>query len=338
LYKAEDLFGALPIHWMWWPALGGLAVGLGGLIEPHALGVGYDVIGDLLGSHLTVRQVVAILLVKSIIWIIALASGTSGGVLAPLLIFGGCLGWLEGQVLPGNAGAWALISMAGMMGGTMRSPLTGILFAIELTGDLALLGPLLAATGAAYAVTVLLLKRSILTEKIARRGQHVVREYSIDPFELLRVSDVMVRDVDTLPAEMTVDQAIAFFSDDAHRHKSYPILGRDRRVIGMVSRADILRWRTEPEAHGETLFERHSDDQLVVGHEDEPVAQLADRMAAEEVGRVPIIERSTARLVGLVSRKDLLRIRRKARAAEEQRAAYFLKSPPMSPSEALGQS
>ena len=169
---------------MWWPAIGGVVVGLGGLIEPRALGVGYDIIGDLLDSHIVVSAVVAILLVKSVIWIVALASGTSGGVLAPLLIFGGCAGWLEGQFLPGEPGAWALIGMAAMMGGTMRSPLTAILFAVELTGDFALLGPLLVATSAAYALTVLLLKRSILTEKIARRGQHVVREYSIDPFEL----------------------------------------------------------------------------------------------------------------------------------------------------------
>ncbi len=337
LYKAEDLFGALPIHWMWWPALGGLAVGLGGLIEPRALSVGYDVISDLLASHMTIAEAATILLVKSIVWIIALASGTSGGVLAPLLIFGGCLGWLEGQFLPGDAGAWALIAMAAMMGGTMRSPLTGILFAVELTGNLALLGPLLAATGAAYAVTVLLLKRSILTEKIARRGQHVVREYSIDPFELLRVSDVMVREVDTLPAEMTVDQAITFFSTEEPRHKSYPIRSRDGRVIGMVARADILRWRTEEDAHGETLFERHSDDSLIVGYADETVAQLADRMAAAEAGRVPIVERDTMRLVGLVSRKDLLRIRRSARAAEEIRAAYFLKPDAVATREAIQQ-
>jgi H+/Cl- antiporter ClcA len=323
LYKAEDLFGELPIHWMWWPALGGLAVGLGGLVEPRALGVGYDVIGDLLGNHLTAGQVGMILIVKSIIWIIALASGTSGGVLAPLLIFGGCLGSLEGHFLPGDAGAWALIGMAAMMGGTMRSPLTGILFAVELTGDLGLLVPLLVATGSAYAVTVLLLKRSILTEKIARRGQHIVREYSVDPFELLRVADVMVREVDTLSSDMTVDQAITFFSADEHRHKSYPINAGDGRVLGMVSRADILRWRTEADVHRETLFDRISDDSLIVGYADETVAHLADRMAAEDAGRVPIVERDTMRLVGLVSRKDLLRIRRTARAAEEARVAYF---------------
>ncbi len=323
LYKAEDLFGEIPFHWMWWPAIGGLFVGLGGLIEPRALGVGYDIISDLLGSHITSHAVVAILLVKSAIWIIALASGTSGGVLAPLLIFGGCAGWLEGQLLPGDAGAWALIGMAAMMGGTMRSPLTGILFAVELTGNFALLGPLLIATGSAYAVTVLLLKRSILTEKIARRGQHIVREYSIDPFELLRVSEVMVKKVDTLPASMRIDEAVAFFSGEERRHKSYPILDSNRGVVGLVGRADVLQWRSERPPGEETLFDRASDRSLVVGYPDEPVSYLADRMVAADVGRVPILDRQTSSLVGLVSRKDLLRIRATAKSAEAQRVAYF---------------
>ena len=314
LYKAEDLFGELPMHWMWWPAIGGVVVGLGGLIEPRALGVGYDVIGDLLNSHVGVSDVALILLVKSAIWIVALASGTSGGVLAPLLIFGGCAGWLEGQVLPGDAGAWALIGMAAMMGGTMRAPLTGILFAAELTGDFALLVPLLLATGASYAVTVLLLRRSILTEKIARRGQHVVREYSIDPFELLRVGEVMVSKVDTLPAAMKIDEAVAFFTEDERPHKSYPILDANGLVAGMVSRADVLRWRAESLHGADTLFDRVSDRSLVFGYEDEPVSHLADRMVAADLGRVPIVERGTARLIGLISRKDLLRIRASSRS------------------------
>ena len=182
LYALEDAFERLPIHWMWWPALGGLVVGLGGLIEPRALGVGYDVIGDLLNGHMLVQAVVAILLVKGVIWLVALSSGTSGGVLAPLLILGGALGWLAGlrPARPGT-GFGRLLGMAAMMGGTMRAPLTGALFAVELTGDVGVLAPLLAATAAAYAVTVLLLKRSILTEKIARRGQHITREYGVDP-------------------------------------------------------------------------------------------------------------------------------------------------------------
>jgi len=323
LYKMEDLFSHIPLHWMWWPAIGGVAVGLGGLIEPRALGVGYDIIGDLISGHIVLSAVVAILLVKSAIWIIALASGTSGGVLAPLLIFGGCVGWLEGQYLPGQHGAWALIGMAAMMGGTMRSPLTAILFVIELTGDFALIGPLLIATSAAYALTVLLLKRSILTEKIARRGQHVVREYSIDPFELLRVSDVMVREVDTLPAAMPVDEALSYFSDAARRHKSYPLIDAAGQVTGMVARADLLRWSAEGSHGDETLFDRVSDRSLTVGYADEQVSHLADRMVLADIGRVPIVERESQRLVGLVARKDLLRIRATAKSAEANRVAFF---------------
>ena len=323
LYKMEDLFGHIPLHWMWWPAIGGIVVGLGGLIEPRALGVGYDIIGDLLNSHIVISAAIAILLVKSAIWIVALASGTSGGVLAPLLIFGGCVGWLEGRYLPGDQGAWALLGMAAMMGGTMRSPLTAILFALELTGDFALLGPLLVATSASYALTVLLLKRSILTEKIARRGQHVVREYGIDPFELLRVSEVMVSKIDTLPASMPVDEAVSFFSGEIPRHKSYPLLDAGGQVVGMVARADVLRWRAESPHDDETLFDRASDRSLTVGYPDEPVSHLADRMVLADVGRVPIVDRETSQLVGLVARKDLLRMRAVAKSSEATRVAFF---------------
>ena len=326
LYKMEDLFLHIPLHWMWWPAIGGIAVGLGGLIEPRALGVGYDIIGDLISGHIVLSAVVAILLVKSAIWIIALASGTSGGVLAPLLIFGGCVGWLEGQYLPGEHGAWALIGMAAMMGGTMRSPLTSILFVIELTGDFSLIGPLLIATSASYALTVLLLKRSILTEKIARRGQHVVREYSIDPFDLLRVSDVMVREVDTLPAAMPVDEAVSNFSGEGRR--SYPLIDEDGRVAGMVARADLLRWSAEDSHEDQTLFDRVSDRSLTVGYADEPVSHLADRMVLADIGRVPILDRDSQRLVGLVARKDLLRIRATAKSAEVNRVAFFGRGTP----------
>jgi chloride channel protein, CIC family len=322
VYGAEDLFEHLSLHWMWWPVIGGIAVGLGGLIEPRALGVGYDVIGDLISGHVVFRAVVAILLVKSVIWVISLGSGTSGGVLAPLLIFGGCVGWLEGQVLPGPHGAWAVLGMAAMMGGTMRSPLTAILFAIELTGDFSLIGPLLVATSTAYAVTVLLLKRSILTEKIARRGQHVIREYSIDPFDLMLVSEVMVHKVDTLPAAMSVDQAVAYFSAAAE-HKSYPLVDANGQVVGMVARADVLRWSAENPHGDETLFDKVSDNSLTLGYADEPVSFLADRMVLADLGRVPIVERGTQRLVGLVSRKDLLRIRATTKSAEISRAAFF---------------
>jgi CBS domain-containing protein len=271
-------------------------------------------------------EVVTMLLVKAAIWIVALASGTSGGVLAPLLILGGSLGALEGMALPGDTGFWALLGMAAMMGGTMRAPLTGAFFALELTGDAAALPAILAATAAAYAVTVLLLKRSILTEKIARHGHHVVREYAVDPFELMRVADVMVRDVESLPSDMPVDEAVAFFSSDRSRHKSYPVVDADRRLVGLVTRSDVLRWVGEGPHEGQALAELVAADTPTTGRAEEMIATLADRMIANDRGRAPIID-AEGRLVGLVSRKDLLMVRARAGAQEAERNAFFRVGP-----------
>jgi CBS domain-containing protein len=319
LYKAEDLFERLPIHWMWWPALGGLVVGLGGLVEPRALGVGYDVIADLLGGDLALAAVLSILAVKAAIWVVALASGTSGGVLAPLLILGGAMGWLVGQVLPGEPGLWAMLGMAAMMGGTMRAPMTGVFFALELTGDLASLLPLLIATASAYAFTVLLLKRSILTEKIARRGRHITREYSVDPFELMLARDVMVTKVDVLEAGMTIGEAAEFLTASDHRHRSYPVVDAERRVVGIVGRGNVLSWRSEA-AKEQTLYDKLSDAETIVAHTDDPLGYIADLMIENDTGRIPIVSRKTRQIEGLVSRKDILRLRAVRRLEEMERS------------------
>jgi H+/Cl- antiporter ClcA/CBS domain-containing protein len=317
LYAAEDGFARLPIHWMWWPALGGLAVGLGGLIEPSALGVGYNVIADLLGGRLPLGDAERLLLVKAAIWIVALASGTSGGVLAPLLILGGALGAIEGHWLAGGPALWALIGMSAMMSGTMRAPLTGAMFAAELTGDFHALPALFAAGAAAYAVTVLLLKRSILTEKIARRGLHITREYSTDPFQLMLVHEVMIREVDTLPAAMPVDEAVAFFTGPGARHRSYPVVDEAGLVVAMAHRSEILRWMSEGPHGAETLGDALPGN-LLSGRPDETVAHLVDRMIERDLGRVPIVE-TDGKLAGLVARKDLLRVHARQRALEDER-------------------
>src|SRR5262245_19289657 len=205
VYGFEDLFQKLPFHWMWWPAIGGFFVGVGGVIDPRVLGVGYDLIHSLLRGELVGAALIGLLVTKALVWSIALGSGTSGGVLAPLLIMGGALGAIEAQWIPmGDSGLWAMISMAAMMGGTMRSPLTAIVFTLELTHDLNVLPGLLVACIAAHAVTVLALRRSILTEKVARRGFHINREYVVDPLMGLRVGEVMDENPPTIPASMKV--------------------------------------------------------------------------------------------------------------------------------------
>jgi H+/Cl- antiporter ClcA len=321
LYLLEDGFDHLPIHWMWWPALGGLFVGLGGLIEPRALGVGYDVIDDLLNSPLAVRAVITLLLVKAAIWLVSLSSGTSGGVLAPLLILGGALGWLVGLALPGPHGFWALIGMAAILGGTMRAPLTGAIFAVELTANIHILPAVTAATAAAYGVTVLLMKRSILTEKIARRGQHITREYAVDPFDLTRVAEVMVKAVDTLAADMTIPEAIRVL--EAGRHRIYPVIDAKGRPIGLMSRADALRWSVEDGHDTDSLTDCLSDADLPTIHPEDIVSRAIDLMLANDMGRLPVTDPITGRLVGLITRKQLLQVRQANRRSEDDRQAYF---------------
>ena len=322
VYACEDLFGRLRIHWMWWPALGGVVIGLGGVIEPRALGVGYDNIRHLLADGQVGTALASLLIVKAVIWSVSLGSGTSGGVLAPLLIMGGTLGALEGNWIPvGTPAVWAMLGMAAMVGGTMRAPLTAAVFTLELTRDVDALLPLLLACTAAFAVTVLLMPRSILTEKVARRGHHLSRETAVDPFELLRVGDVMTAQVETLPATMPVGDVVAFLSatsadvEPARRHHGYPVIHEDQTVVGMVTRGDVLAWaRDMPSgALGDVIA-----TPVVTGVAHEPVGRLADRMAAASVGRAPIIG-PDGQLVGLVSRRDLLRARVLSRAGEVER-------------------
>jgi chloride channel protein, CIC family len=234
VYLSEDAFSRLPIHWMWWPAIGGLIVGLGGLVVPQALGVGYDVIEAELNGSIAVDLIVGILIVKTLIWSLALGSGTSGGVLAPMLMIGGALGGLEATVFPHVApGFWPLVGIAGVLGGLMRSPLTGVLFAIELTHRYEALLPLLIGATSAYAVSVLVLRRSVLTEKVARRGVHINREYSVDPLEVLFVGDVMS---DGGAAASQVDEGPAVYVDDTLRHVAYVMAESGRTVLPVAAR------------------------------------------------------------------------------------------------------
>ena len=318
LYRIEDMFGRLPVHWMWWPAIGGLAVGIGGLLDAHVLGAGYESIRGLLDGSLAVRVALALLVVKAAVWLIALGSGTSGGVLAPLLMLGGALGFLLGQYLPGGSALWAMAGMAGTMSGAMRAPLTAALFAAELTGDFAMLPLTIAASVGAYAVSVLLMRRSILTEKIARRGRHVLQEYTVDPFDFLQAGQVMTREPQTLEGTMSIGAVVAFFAGQA-AHRSYPVVDKEGRLIGLVSRSDALRWQVDGAPVQATLAEVLSDASQPYGTPDDPISRIADMMVDAGIGRIPIVEPASSRVIGIVARQDLLKLRSVHRGAEVAR-------------------
>ena len=320
LYRIEDGFHALPIHWMWWPAIGAVVVGIGALFDIRVLGAGYGVIRQLLDGNLVVKAVLLLLVVKAIVWLVALGSGTSGGILAPLLILGGCAGFLIGQYLPGDPGFWAMIGMAGIMSGVMRAPMTGALFAAELTNHLSALPETIAAGTAAYAISVLIMKRSILTEKIARRGRHILREYTVDALEFLQAAQVMTRDPTTLPGSMTVGKAVDFFREEA-LHRSYPVIDGRGRLLGLVSRTDALRWQQEAgprlDAH---LADVLSDASILVAYPETPCGEVADMMVESGTGRVPIVDPHSRAVVGLLSRQDLLKVRTTQKRGEIARS------------------
>jgi CIC family chloride channel protein len=324
VYTAEDLFPKLPVHWMWWPMFGGLVVGIGGLIDPRALGVGYTNIEHLLDGSIIGKSALLLLAVKAIIWSVALGSGTSGGVLAPLLIIGGAMGAVLSGIMPTAApGFWALLAMTATMGGTMRAPLTATFFAVELTGATGVLLPLVTACVAAHGMTVLMMRRSILTEKLARRGHHLVREYRTDPFALTRVAEVMTTEVDTLQASMTLHEAVTLLTDPATRHPTFPVVDENMHVLGVVDPPAILRWRRGGEHRKTTLGKLLSGKNVVVAYPDEYLEGLAEKLNGANVSHLPVIERDSARLVGYIGWKDLMRVRVKLRSEERNRNAFF---------------
>jgi CIC family chloride channel protein len=309
VYTAEDAFAKLPFHYMWWPVIGGFFVGLGGWFYPRALGVGYDTIGDLLAGRLTGPFLLGLMSTKALIWAIALGSGTSGGVLAPLLIMGGALGSVEaGWLHIGDTGLWATIGMAAMMGGTMRSPLTAVAFMLELTDDIRVLPGLLIACAAAHAVTVLVMRRSILTEKVARRGYHVMREYIVNPLARVRVEDVMERDAPTLQQDQKLDvilRGLAAHDPVLGRRYAWPLVDTGGKLTGIVTRGDLVRMLEREGSQDMTLLEAGSNDPVVT-YPDELLEEAVDKMVRHDIGRLPVVDRSDpARLLGYLGRTGI---------------------------------
>jgi len=307
---------------MWWPAIGGLVIGIGGLLCPPALGVGYDVIGRVLHDEYTARAILLLVLVKGTIWSVSLGSGTSGGVLAPLLMMGGALGGLERLVFPGaGLGFWPLVSMAAILGGTMRSPLTGVVFAVELTHDVDMLLPLVIAVTVAHAFTVLTLRRSILTEKVARRGFHVSREYAIDELEILFVQDVMNTDIAVLAATDSPAHAIARLTAPRHERSQhlYPVLDERAELIGAATYDDLVTWSKDPAARARPLAELADPSPPVVFTSD-TLRSAVGRMAARDVTRLLAVNPDNAHhVVGKIALHDLLKARARHLEDEQRR-------------------
>jgi H+/Cl- antiporter ClcA len=254
IYGVEDLFEKLPFHWMWFPAIGAIAIGIGGYFVPQALGVGYDSIRNLVTGHFVLTTAISFLLVKTFIWVIALGSGTSGGILAPLLIIGGTSGDILASVFHANDPAvWAILGMAATFGGVTRSPFTTVVFIFELTHNIEMLLPSIITCAVAAGISAIILPRSILTEKIARRGRHINRDYMVDPIEMQSVSTIMIpvgkmgnqsSDMPSVHASITTRQAVELMMEN--RCKTLKVINKNsKQIIGFITLESLFQGRNQ---------------------------------------------------------------------------------------------
>ncbi|HJW96048.1 MAG TPA: chloride channel protein [Thermoanaerobaculia bacterium] len=304
VYWIEDLFEKLPVHWMWWPALGGLVVGGIGIFAPHTLGVGYDNIEGLVAGRIAGRVVLFLCIMKFLSWSISLGSGTSGGTLAPLFTIGGATGVALGELLSHQLPSvgidpriCALVGMAAMFAGASRALLASVVFAFETTLQPMGLLPLLGGCTAGYLVSSLLMRNTIMTEKLARRGVRVPADYAADYLEQVRVGDACSMKVVSLPADSTLGDAGSLLDG----HQGFPVVDTNQHIIGVVTRRDFLG--KPPSTRVRDLVRRAPS----VVFADMSLREAADHMVRENVGRLPVVERSNPRkLIGIVTRSDLL--------------------------------
>lgn len=322
LYRLEEWFHTLPVHWMWWPALGSVFVGIGGIIEPRILGAGYISILNLLTGSLAINIVCSLLLVKSIVWLISLGSGTSGGVVAPLLIIGGAIGGLLAWLLPGSNGMMVMAGMAGILSGAMRAPLTGTIFAVEVTGHYQLLPLSLSAAVASFAVSVLMMPRSIFTERLARRGHHIVQEYTTDALETTKARQIMSTSPATLNASLTLNEVVDLMSD-LHAHHHYPVVDDNGLFLSVVSRKNMIHWQMQNKTPDSRLRELVEDAERFSACPDTLCSQIADYIFNQEVGIVVVTEPQSGKVVGVITRHDIFRVRYLAQQAEHSKARYL---------------
>jgi len=313
IYFIEDLFEKLPIHWKWWPAIGGIAVGIIGYISPHTMGVGYDVIDDILSGHIIGNALIILFFLKFLSWSISLGSTTSGGTLAPIFVIGGGLGAALCGVLnshfPGlgvDPRLAGLIGMAALFGGAARAMLTSAVFAFETTLQPHALLPLLGGCTAAYLVSSLLMKQSIMTKKIVRKGIRVPVGIEADILDQILVREVASYGLVTLKGDMTLGDVNTWLNSIRNNgtHQGFPAIDDEGNLLGVVTRRDLFAEELNPHMKISELIKRPP----VVVYEDNSLRDAVDIMAEESVGRLPVVVRSNPRKVrAILTRSDILK-------------------------------
>ncbi|MCX6170525.1 MAG: chloride channel protein [Ignavibacteriales bacterium] len=314
VYAIEDMFEKLPIHWMWWPALGAIAVGVIGFFVPATLGVGYDNITNIINGNISGPILIALFIAKFFSWSISLGSGTSGGTLAPLFTIGGGLGaalTTFALFLFPNLGIdprmAALVGMAALFTGASRAILTSIVFAFETTMQPAAILPLLACCSASYLVSILLMKQTIMTEKIARRGIRVPHEYEADHLNQMNVARFATKNVVSIYSEDILMKVREWLTKEEIRFHTFPVVDAESKLTGIVTKKGLLSIDQNEEEQIKNMIAKP----LVVLLENDTIREAADLMAEHDLNSIPVVEDlDSMNLTGIISRSDILRARK----------------------------
>lgn len=309
VYLLEDLFEKLPIHWMWWPAIGGLAVGIVGYIDPRTLGVGYNNITEVLSGSMPMKLVLLLCVFKFVSWAIALSSGTSGGTLAPLLTIGGAAGAVMGMavqaVFPAVAISVpmaALVGMSAMFAGASRALLTSIIFALETTGQINALLPLLASCTISYFVSLYLMENTIMTEKIARRGIATPGTFKPDTLEQYTVKQVVDADALVVSEENTIAGARKWLKEQDNFDANYIVIVSEGGIFsGIISSSSLFSEQHDPEKKISELIKRKP----VWIKPDDTLKTAVEMMVNENLDLLPILDEDQV-VTGVVSHKAIL--------------------------------
>ncbi|HLU11836.1 MAG TPA: chloride channel protein [Oceanobacillus sp.] len=337
LYWFEDQFERLPIDSMWHPAIGGLALGIIGLFMPRVLGIGYDTISEILNSSLPLTLLLGLMVFKSLALFVAIGSGTSGGLLAPMFMVGAALGGsfalIVNQIVPGaslSPGACALVAMAAFFGAASRATFTFIIFAFEIIQDYHAILPLMLVSVIADGVGLYLMRNSIMTEKLARRGLPIHHEYEPDILQQLLVRDVMDSNPPTVPGTMLLKELadrIAQGDPLLTRHQAIPVLGEDGKVVGIITRGDVLRGLEQSDEENVTVMEAASSN-LLVTYPDEPLYEAVTTMLKNDIGRLPVVSRENPqKLIGYLGRAAVLQARLRRISEENVREPGWIGRP-----------
>jgi CIC family chloride channel protein len=324
LFAVEHAYRRLPVSETWHPIIGAVCWASLGLLVPRALGVGYDVIDDALAGRLALATLAVLAVGKLVIWWLALASGTSGGTLAPILIISSCAGGLVGgllhEVVPSvSTTSFALVAMAATFGAATRAPFAAIVFVFELTRDYDAILPLMLATVIAEIVTRQTLRESLMTEKLARRRVTVPGDYRPDVMAMTPVRDIMTTPVVTVPADASLTAARDLLV--AGRHSACPVVDAER-CVGIVTRSDLL---AVPDEAAGTVAEAFGGEVVAVGPADTALTAL-HLMLEEQVDHLPVLE--GGHLVGICTRTDVLRARHRITAAEHPEPGWLARLRP----------